>query len=191
MTLIAFQNGQPIFRGGLVGTGQACCCGGCSGPCSTTSDCAPQCKCVDGECRKCDCPSCEYMTSLCISATYTLRGCNGSFSNNQFSSFCDAASGLVRWASGVCGDFGGILITVACYGGEFGASASAGFLATPEGCFDTSPQGGFSIPCLSPPGFDGIIGSHSFDIKLADWDEGECANQVIGSVTVTITEPPC
>ena len=30
MTLIAFENGGPVFRDGKVGTGEACCCGICS-----------------------------------------------------------------------------------------------------------------------------------------------------------------
>ena len=30
MTLITFQDGQPVMRDGKVGTEQACCCGGCT-----------------------------------------------------------------------------------------------------------------------------------------------------------------
>jgi len=33
MTLIAFEDGKPVFRDGKVGTGEACCCGLCP-PCN-------------------------------------------------------------------------------------------------------------------------------------------------------------
>ena len=55
MTLIPFEGGKPIFKDGKVGTGAACCCNKCSGPCESNGDCAPGCVCVYGECKICTC----------------------------------------------------------------------------------------------------------------------------------------
>lgn len=44
MTLIN-QGGSLLLRNGALATGQACCCGGCSGPCSDTNPCQPSCVC--------------------------------------------------------------------------------------------------------------------------------------------------
>ncbi len=74
MTSISWRNG-PILRSGAIGTGQACCCGGCSGPCSTTTDCAPGCECVDGQCTgSCD-GCCGYIPENCrVTLTVVARG---------------------------------------------------------------------------------------------------------------------
>lgn len=45
MTRITLQNGKLVLRDGKVGTGQACCCGGCSGPCSALNPCPQGCAC--------------------------------------------------------------------------------------------------------------------------------------------------
>lgn len=192
MTLISFQNGQPILRGGLVGTGQACCCGGCSGPCASTEDCAPGCTCFEGQCSKCECPPCEFIDSLCISASYTIRGCSGTFSDEDFVSLCEFEVNT-RYAEEECGEYGAIAVFVSCSGGLLTISAAGGPLSTPEGCFDTSPTGSKTL-CLQGPDYEGIFGTHTFDIALGLFDtgnDGACAGQVIGSATVTISEPPC
>ena len=45
MTRITLQNGRLVLRDGKIGTGQACCCGGCSGPCSALNPCGQGCAC--------------------------------------------------------------------------------------------------------------------------------------------------
>ena len=56
MTL-ASNNGKLILRDGKLGTGEACCCGGCSGPCPAgVSECAPGCGCKDSQCVPCSGP---------------------------------------------------------------------------------------------------------------------------------------
>jgi hypothetical protein len=47
---ITIQNGSIVVRDGKIGTEQACCCGGCSGPCDDENPCPEGCACVDGEC---------------------------------------------------------------------------------------------------------------------------------------------
>lgn len=44
MTLITFQDGKPVMRGGMVGTEQSCCC---------------------------DCPPCPDFSALCVSVSIT------------------------------------------------------------------------------------------------------------------------
>lgn len=50
VTLIAWQNGKPVFKNGRVATESACCCGKCSGPCALSSDCTEGCRCLNGQC---------------------------------------------------------------------------------------------------------------------------------------------
>jgi hypothetical protein len=50
MTSITVQDGQIVLRDGAIGTEQACCCKKCEGPCDENEDCAPGCRCLDGEC---------------------------------------------------------------------------------------------------------------------------------------------
>ena len=50
VTLIAWQNGRPVIKNGLVATEQACCCQRCGGPCETSADCPSGCVCDDGQC---------------------------------------------------------------------------------------------------------------------------------------------
>jgi len=61
MTSITFQDGQPIMRGGQVGTSSACCCRRCSGSCDKNAACNgggqtgnyPDCYCVESQCVEC------------------------------------------------------------------------------------------------------------------------------------------
>jgi hypothetical protein len=69
MTLISWQNGAPVLRGGLVGTEGECCCGGCSGPCTVetiSEDCRPQCGCVNEQCVNCACGPCSASVTLVV-----------------------------------------------------------------------------------------------------------------------------
>jgi hypothetical protein len=78
MTSITVQDGQIVLRDGAIGTEQACCCKKCSGPCEENEDCAPGCRCVDGECvEECsgpceeneDCaPGCRCVDGECVEA---------------------------------------------------------------------------------------------------------------------------
>jgi hypothetical protein len=47
------QGGKLLLRDGKLGTGQACCCNKCSGPCDGENPCPPGCVCVDGQCVEC------------------------------------------------------------------------------------------------------------------------------------------
>lgn len=54
---LVVQNGALLKKGNSLGTGQACCCGKCSGPCPTgVGDCAPGCGCKNSECVPCSGP---------------------------------------------------------------------------------------------------------------------------------------
>lgn len=53
------EGGALRVVGGALGTGQACCCNKCSGPCPNgVEDCAPGCGCKDSQCVPCSGP-CE------------------------------------------------------------------------------------------------------------------------------------
>ena len=55
---LTVQDGKLVVRSGALGTTQACCCGGCSGPCDEENPCPEGCACVYGECEPaclCDC----------------------------------------------------------------------------------------------------------------------------------------
>ena len=86
VTLIAWQNGRPVLKNGLVATEQACCCGKCSGPCTTSVDCDPGCRCLGGQCvEQCsgpcasteDCaPGCACVFGECIQCAGCLAPSN-------------------------------------------------------------------------------------------------------------------
>ena len=65
---ITVEDGKIVVEGGSIGTGQACCCKKCEGPCEENEDCAPGCRCVDGECvEECSgpCSECEEPDFAC------------------------------------------------------------------------------------------------------------------------------
>lgn len=47
---LTVRNGSLVLRNGALGTTQACCCGGCSGPCDEGNPCPEGCECVAGQC---------------------------------------------------------------------------------------------------------------------------------------------
>lgn len=44
------KDGKLLVEGGALGTGAACCCNKCSGPCDGETPCPEGCACVDGAC---------------------------------------------------------------------------------------------------------------------------------------------
>lgn len=54
---LVVDGGGLVNKGGALGTGAACCCNKCSGPCPTgVSECAPGCGCKDSQCVPCSGP---------------------------------------------------------------------------------------------------------------------------------------
>ena len=47
---LVVDGGGLVNKGGALGTGAACCCNKCSGPCDEENPCATGCVCVDGQC---------------------------------------------------------------------------------------------------------------------------------------------
>jgi hypothetical protein len=52
---LVVDGGGLVNKSGALGTGQACCCNKCSGPCDEENPCPEGCVCVDGECVTPDC----------------------------------------------------------------------------------------------------------------------------------------
>jgi hypothetical protein len=63
MSLVV-DGGGLVNKGGALGTGAACCCNKCSGPCDGETPCPEGCACVDGECvgggACCSCDTSDY-----------------------------------------------------------------------------------------------------------------------------------
>ncbi len=54
---LVVDGGGLVNKGSALGTGQACCCNKCSGPCPEgVSECAPGCGCKDSQCVPCSGP---------------------------------------------------------------------------------------------------------------------------------------
>lgn len=47
---LVVDGGGLVNKGGALGTGEACCCNKCSGPCDTENPCPEGCECVEGQC---------------------------------------------------------------------------------------------------------------------------------------------
>lgn len=82
MTLITFQDGKPVMRDGLVGTGGDCCCGsnGCcciDGSPDPTKTTQAACEAAggtwnsDGPCKTYDCRCCEDFKVICHERVYS------------------------------------------------------------------------------------------------------------------------
>lgn len=65
------KDGKLLVKGGALGTGQACCCNKCSGPCDGENPCPPGCVCVDGECQESPC------SGPCDSSCFAAYCCSG------------------------------------------------------------------------------------------------------------------
>ena len=94
---LTVQDGRLVVRNGALGTTQACCCGGCSGPCESNGDCAPGCVCVDGECVT---DACEPGYECIGTADCTLFG------------YCEQVDGEWMWSG--AGGGGGVIPCPEC-----------------------------------------------------------------------------
>jgi hypothetical protein len=162
MTLISFQDGRLVLRGGKVGTEQACCC----------QECAP-------------CPDLE---SLCISIT--LTDYNGTvytadqddivwFGNTGTIYFAD-----FEYAVTIACDiemFGGISVT----------AGWAGLIDSNLGCICTSGRGDDAIPCSSDlQWYEGTASGTMFFDDIGIPCEPDCP-ETLGTFSVTFSDPPC
>jgi hypothetical protein len=61
---LVVDGGGLVNKGGALGTGAACCCNKCSGPCDGENPCPEGCVCVDGECvTNCTSKSCTLVAA--------------------------------------------------------------------------------------------------------------------------------
>lgn len=101
------QGGALRLVGGALGTGQACCCNKCSGPCPNgVEECAPGCGCKDSQCVPCSgpcdennpCPEgCSCVDGQCVEGYCCINGrASGSFTTKEA---CEANGG--RWINSV------------------------------------------------------------------------------------------
>lgn len=154
MTLIAFQNGKPIFRDGKVGIEQTCCCN--------------------------ECPPCPDFSTYCV--TLTLTDYNGNVST--------ADEGDIFWDDE--GTYGSVFIggfeysvEIVCVQGVLTVAVFwAGFI---QNCNCTAGYGELIQSCTY------VVDNATIDIVFGD--AGGPCNQNCpaspGSLTVTISEPPC
>jgi hypothetical protein len=102
---LVVDGGGLVNKGGALGTGAACCCNKCSGPCGCENPCPEGCVCCDGTCVseppfECEadpetelcCWQCDTCTQEAEQTATTLRGkcgeCPGGLSDEE----CDAFS---------------------------------------------------------------------------------------------------
>lgn len=138
------------------------------------------------ECCCGGCAPCPDMESLCISITLTDHNGNV-FTADQGDMFWFNGTGTVYldgFAYAV-----GISCTVA--NGSGGISVFGGWASLIPGCDCTSASGSESIPCAAAAGWH--VGEVTFDLFFDDVGipcAGGCP-ATVGTVTVTISDPPC
>jgi hypothetical protein len=72
MSLVV-DGGGLVNKGGALGTGAACCCNKCSGPCDGENPCPEGCQCVDGECVSSPCVcGLPYPAGTTVTAEFTV-----------------------------------------------------------------------------------------------------------------------
>ena len=149
---LVVDGGGLVNKGGALGTGQACCCGGgCSGPCDGAGDCAPGCVCVYGQCK----PSC---TCACfevgVKGRYDFNMDPYSDPNNEF------------WSTGTANDCGN---TSAEYGKLDYPVTIGGYAVTLNGGGVTVTQGG-STGCADM--------EYDWPDAVLTYDEDGCPNGI-------------
>ena len=73
---LVVDGGGLVNKGGALGTGAACCCNKCSGPCDEENPCPEGCACVDGECVACcTVGDTQYAPNATVSVTEDITGC--------------------------------------------------------------------------------------------------------------------
>jgi hypothetical protein len=166
MTLIAFQDGKPVFRDGKVGAEQECCCE-----------------------EECCLPCPENFADLCFDITLTDH--DGNVKNFTQADFLFGIM-AVQWTF-PNGTTLSLFIDgcfVDCADGGISVSASGSVGGFP-GCPCTGASGGAVLDCSTQENWH--IGTISGNIVLEDTAGcGDCPNFAnAGSFNVTISEPPC
>ena len=74
---LVVDGGGLVNKGGALGTGAACCCNKCSGPCDGENPCPEGCVCVDGACVGCcTVGDTQYAPNATVSVTENITGCD-------------------------------------------------------------------------------------------------------------------
>lgn len=164
MPTVQLHNGVPLLVDGAVAVDPACCCDDGSG----------------------DCP-CPDLSTLCVSISLTDYDGNVYTADETNMSWTEAGDyGVVYLGGGFA-----YSVEVSCTQGVVNITAGwAGFI---ENCNCTSGTGTALLSCTPETQSTYYLDSVTFDIDF--YDIGEPCNQNCpakpGSVTVTISEPPC
>lgn len=111
---LVVDGGGLVNKGGALGTGAACCCNKCSGPCPNgVSECAPGCGCSDSQCVPCSgpcdaenpCPAgCACVDGACVADSGACCYCANSnygfapSANIYYEDYCTEAEAIARLA---------------------------------------------------------------------------------------------
>ena len=147
---LVVDGGGLVNKGGALGTGAACCCNKCSGPCEANGDCAPGCVCVYGECKICTCACFE----VGVKGRYDFNMDPYSDPNNEF------------WSTGTANDCG---FAQAAYGKLDYPEVIGGYTVTLNAGGVTVSQSGNKVS---------TGGTYDWPDAALTYDENGCPNGI-------------